>query len=243
MRIASARHVRLRAVGRAQSESCSRLAIGSASSRSITREQGATLFFASEAKALLPFLPDIETDSSALAEYLTFQYTIGARTLFKGIDTLLPGHSLVVSNGEVAIRRYWDVQYEVDFDHSPRYFEARFKELLTNSMNVHLRADVPIGGYVSGGIDSSLVALLASRQTTAIGTRSMAASWNIRAMTRAATPGRWRSWRTCRCTSIDITADDFRDHIARRDLPSRFSGRRARIVSAIHGVGAGGEAV
>ena len=125
--------------------------------------QGATLFFASEAKALLPFLPEIATDSSALAEYLTFQYTIGARTLFKGIDTLLPGHSLVVSNGEVTIRRYWDVQYEVDFDHSPRFFESRFKELLTNSMNVHLRADVPIGGYVSGGVDSSLVALLASR--------------------------------------------------------------------------------
>jgi asparagine synthase (glutamine-hydrolysing) len=125
--------------------------------------QGATLFFASEAKALLPFLPDIATDSSALAEYLTFQYTIGARTLFKGIDTLLPGHSLTVSNGDVAIRRYWDVQYEVDFDHSPRFFESRFRELLTDSMNVHLRADVPIGGYVSGGLDSSLVALLASR--------------------------------------------------------------------------------
>ena len=127
-----------------------------------TTEQG-RLLFASEAKALLPFLPDIRTNSSALAEYLTFQYTIGARTLFEGIDTLLPGHCLVVSEGEVRIKRYWDVQYEVDFDHSPRFFEARFKDLLGNSMNVHLRADVPIGGYVSGGLDSSLVALLASR--------------------------------------------------------------------------------
>ena len=126
-------------------------------------QQGGRLFFASEAKALLPFLPDIQTDSSALAEYLTFQYTIGARTLFEGIDTLLPGHTLVVSNGNIVVRRYWDVQYEVDFDHSPRYFETRFKELLTNSMNVHLRSDVPVGGYVSGGLDSSLVALLASR--------------------------------------------------------------------------------
>ncbi len=126
-------------------------------------QQGGRLFFASEAKALLPFLPDIQTDSSALAEYLTFQYTIGARTLFEGIDTLLPGHTLVVSNGNIVVRRYWDVQYEVDFDHSPRYFETRFKELLTDSMNVHLRSDVPVGGYVSGGLDSSLVALLASR--------------------------------------------------------------------------------
>jgi len=126
-------------------------------------QQGGRLFFASEAKALLPFLPDIRTDSSALAEYLTFQYTIGARTLFEGIDTLLPGHMLVVANGNIVVRRYWDVQYEVDFDHSPRFFEMRFKELLTDSMNVHLRSDVPVGGYVSGGLDSSLVALLASR--------------------------------------------------------------------------------
>lgn len=126
-------------------------------------EQDRTLFFASEAKALLPFLPKIETDSSALAEYLTFQYTIGAKTLFKGVHTLLPGHSLTVSEGKVSITRYWDVQYEVDFDHSPAFFETRFKELVGDSMNVHLRADVQIGGYVSGGLDSSLVALLASK--------------------------------------------------------------------------------
>lgn len=126
-------------------------------------EQDGVLSFASEAKALLPFLADIATDDEALAEYLTFQYTIGEKTLFKGIHGLLPGHTLVVENGVVASNRYWDVQYEVDWDHSPRYFEDRFKELLADSMGVHLRADVPIGGYVSGGLDSSLVALLASR--------------------------------------------------------------------------------
>jgi asparagine synthase (glutamine-hydrolysing) len=126
-------------------------------------EQNHRIFFASEAKALLPFLPDIRTDPSALAEYLTFQYTIGARTLFEGIKALPPGHTFVVSNGNVTTRRYWDVQYEVDFDHSPRFFENRFQELVHDSMNVHLRSDVPIGGYVSGGLDSGLVALLASR--------------------------------------------------------------------------------
>jgi asparagine synthase (glutamine-hydrolysing) len=126
-------------------------------------EQAGTLFFASEPKALLPFLPDIRTDSAALAEYLTFQYTIGARTLFEGVQALLPGHILVISNGTVVSRRYWDVQYDVDFDHSPRFFENRFEELVSDSMNIHLRSDVPIGGYVSGGLDSSLVALLASR--------------------------------------------------------------------------------
>jgi asparagine synthase (glutamine-hydrolysing) len=125
--------------------------------------QKGTLYFASEAKALLPFLSEIDTDADALSEYLTFQYTIGEKTLFKGISTLLPGHLLRVENGLFSTRRYWDVQYDVDFDHSPSYFERRFTELLSDSMLIHLRSDVPVGGYVSGGLDSSLVAILAAR--------------------------------------------------------------------------------
>jgi asparagine synthase (glutamine-hydrolysing) len=130
-------------------------------------ECGGTLYFASEAKALLPFLPEIETDKDALAEYLTFQYTIGEKTLFRGVHGLLPGHALFIENDAVSIRRYWDVQYEVDWDHSPRYFENRFRELVADSMKVHLRSDVPVGGYVSGGLDSSLVAILAARADSA----------------------------------------------------------------------------
>ena len=72
--------------------------------------QKGVFYFASEAKALLPFLSEIDTDADALSEYLTFQYTIGEKTLFKGISTLLPGHGLRVENGSVSIRRYWDVQ-------------------------------------------------------------------------------------------------------------------------------------
>lgn len=124
-------------------------------------------YFASEAKALLPFVPEIETDSAALAEYLTFQYTIGEQTLFKGIKQLLPGHALVVENGEVRTWRYWDVQYEIDFDHSPAYFERRLKELLSDSLRLHLRSDVPVGSYLSGGIDSSLIAILAASEDSA----------------------------------------------------------------------------
>lgn len=121
------------------------------------------LYFASEAKALLPVLPEIDTDPTALAEYLTFQYTIGEHTLFKGIKQLLPGHALCVEGGEVRVWRYWDVKYEIDFDHSPRYFERRLAELVDESLSLHLRSDVPVGAYISGGIDSSLVALLAGR--------------------------------------------------------------------------------
>lgn len=128
---------------------------------------GGILYFASEAKALLPFLPELETDTAALAEYLTFQYTLGEHTLFKGIKQVMPGHALAVENGEVRTWQYWDVRYEIDFDHSPAYFEHRLKELLGDSLKLHLRSDVPVGSYLSGGIDSSLIAILAASEDSA----------------------------------------------------------------------------
>lgn len=121
-------------------------------------------YFASEIKALLPFLPDIATDRDALAEYLTFQYTIGERTLFKNVHQLLPGHALTVANGNVRTFRYWDVHYDIDWDHRASWFANRMRELLEDSIDVHLRSDVPVGSYISGGIDSSLIGILAARQ-------------------------------------------------------------------------------
>jgi asparagine synthase (glutamine-hydrolysing) len=120
-------------------------------------------YFASEAKALLPFLPEIATNRSAFAEYLTFQYTIGEKTLFEGIKQLLPGHALTVADGQVKVWRYWDVRYEIDYDHSPSYFRNRLRELLNESLSMHLRSDVAVGSYVSGGIDSSLMHILANQ--------------------------------------------------------------------------------
>jgi len=118
-------------------------------------------YFASEAKALLPFLPSISTNDAALAEYLTFQYTIGEKTLFDGVHQLLPGHALVVENGQVRVWRYWDVSYEIDYNHGPAYFQNRLRELLEESIDLHGRSDVQVGSYVSGGIDSSLIYRLA----------------------------------------------------------------------------------
>jgi len=114
-------------------------------------------YFASEAKALLPFLPQIRTNEAALAEYLTFQYTIGEKTLFEGIYQLLPGHALCIEDGRLRIWRYWDIRYEIDFDHSPSYFHGRLRELLEDSVSIHGRSDVPVASYISGGLDSSLI--------------------------------------------------------------------------------------
>jgi asparagine synthase (glutamine-hydrolysing) len=120
------------------------------------------LYFASEPKALLPFLPEVETDADGLADYLTFQFPLAGKTLFKGVQELLPGHFLRVRNGRVETQRYWEIYFEPDFDHTPEYYERRTQELLADSISFHLRADVPIGSYLSGGLDSSIVASLAS---------------------------------------------------------------------------------
>lgn len=123
-----------------------------------------TLYFASEMKALLPVLPEIATDPDALAEYMTFQYPIGEKTLFRHVHTLLPGHALTVEKGEVRVFRYWDVHYDIDWSHTPRWFGEEMRARLADSVKVHLRSDVPVGAYISGGIDSSLIGILAGRE-------------------------------------------------------------------------------
>lgn len=124
--------------------------------------QDGVMYFASEAKAILPFLPEIKTDPSALADYLTFQFVLGGKTLFKDICELRPGHRLLVKNGELLDQRYWEVYYNHDHEHSEAYFIDKLDALLRDSIKVHLRADVPVGAYVSGGVDSGIVSALGS---------------------------------------------------------------------------------
>ena len=119
-------------------------------------------YFASEAKALLPFLPGVETDLEGLRDYLTFQFCLDGKTLFAGIRELLPGHRLQIRNGNIEISRYWDVYYRLDFSRTAASFEEQLRELFADSVRVHLRADVPVGAYLSGGLDSSIVASLAA---------------------------------------------------------------------------------
>lgn len=125
--------------------------------------QNGNFYFASEAKALLPFLPEIETDPNALSEYVTFQYTLGEQTMFRGIKQLMPAHCLLVGNGAVEVRRYWDIRYEPAHRMAEADLHAGMQERLSDAIRLHLRSDVPVGSYLSGGIDSSLIAILASR--------------------------------------------------------------------------------
>jgi len=122
-------------------------------------------YFASEVKALLPFVPHIETSLEGLTDYLIFQFCMAGKTLFKGIYELLPGHVLKIEGSSIELERYWDVYYHLDFDHTAKYFEERLQEQLQESVELHLRSDVPVGTYLSGGLDSSIVTSLASKKS------------------------------------------------------------------------------
>lgn len=124
---------------------------------------GDTFFFASEVKALIPFLPEIKTNLEALQDYLVFQFSLGTKTLFEGVHELPPAYYLTVDKGHHKLSKYWEVYYDLDFYHTPKYFEEHLKDLIEESVKIHTRSDVPIGGYVSGGIDSSIVAAVAAK--------------------------------------------------------------------------------
>ena len=176
---------------------------------------GRVLYFASEIKALLPFLADIQTDPTALAEYLTFQYTLGEETLFAGVKQLPPAHTLVVENGAVRVRRYWDVDYTIDWSHTPRYFEERLNELLADSLKIHLRSDVPVGAYVSGGVDSSLIAILSAQATEANNIFFHGRFTDYPGYDESAYAGYAAEHAGGPLHTVDITADMFRDNISK----------------------------
>ncbi|MBI2809142.1 MAG: asparagine synthase (glutamine-hydrolyzing) [Planctomycetes bacterium] len=121
------------------------------------------VIFASEIKALLPFLKDVDVDTNAFKEYLTFQFCLAGKTLFRNVAELAPAHTLTVRNGAATVARYWEVYYHYDYDHTEAYFEQELTRLTLESVDLHTRADVPIGGYISGGLDSSIVSCAATR--------------------------------------------------------------------------------
>ena len=122
----------------------------------------AGLYFASEIKALLPFLDQRQVNDTALSDYFTFQFCLGEKTMMDGVWQLPAAHFALLSPGQQPkSQRYWEVHYVVDYDHTEKWFAERLRELLNDSVRVHLRADVEVGSYVSGGVDSSLLAALA----------------------------------------------------------------------------------
>jgi asparagine synthase (glutamine-hydrolysing) len=124
------------------------------------------LLFASEIKALLAH-PEVraEFNRDVLPEYLAFGYLSGPRTMFTGIKKLLPGHTIEIDeSGDIRIQQYWDLpQNAKQQANSEKYYVDTYRELLEGSVASHLMSDVPLGVFLSGGLDSSAIAALMSK--------------------------------------------------------------------------------
>lgn len=129
---------------------------------------GSRLLFASEIKAILADESiRAQANTEGLQDYLTFQFCLGEKTLFKGIQKLEPGYCLSAWYEGDALkmrtRQYWDLSYDIDETHDEAYFVDTLSSLLDDSIRLHLRSDVPLGAHLSGGLDSSAVACMAAR--------------------------------------------------------------------------------
>ena len=119
--------------------------------------------FASEIKAMLRH-PSVqaEVNLTGLDQVLSFPGLVSPQTMFKNILSLNSGHLLVVQNGNVRVHEYWDLDYpkltELRDARPERYYVDHLRDLFTRSVGYRLQADVPVGFYLSGGLDSSMIA-------------------------------------------------------------------------------------
>ncbi len=126
-----------------------------------TQARGAFLF-ASEIKALFAY-PEVrrELDLEALDQLFTFWVTLPPRTAFRGVEELAPGHSMVVTGAGREVKRHWEPQYpDAPANGHIGEWSARLLELLTDAVRLRLRSDVPVGAYLSGGLDSTVTTAL-----------------------------------------------------------------------------------
>ncbi len=123
--------------------------------------------FGSEIKALLAN-PDVrkELNEDALPGYLAFQYNPLEETFYKGIYQLLPGHFMILENGRMQIHRYWRARFHTEETMRREEAEERLKEALLNSVEAHKLSDVEVGSFLSGGIDSSFLAVAGEMEKT-----------------------------------------------------------------------------
>ncbi|MHB1131397.1 MAG: asparagine synthase (glutamine-hydrolyzing) [Chloroflexota bacterium] len=138
-------------------------------------QQGETFVFGSEIKSLLQheaIKPRL--NPRALHHYISLRYVPGDDTLFEGISKLPAGHTLLRNEEGATVQRYWDLQYEPKLPGSAQDITRQLRDLLLETVECHMLSDVPLGAFLSGGIDSSLVvALMSTLSPTPIKTFSI----------------------------------------------------------------------
>lgn len=119
------------------------------------------LLFASEIKALL-VQPDVsrEVDREALDQFLTYEYVLTPRTIFESVRTVPPAHFLLYQHGAVKVERYWDVASVPVRQWTDDEAAAALRESLGRAVSGQMMSDVPLGAFLSGGIDSSAIVAL-----------------------------------------------------------------------------------
>ncbi len=124
----------------------------------VYRMEGERLMFASELKSLLevPGVPR-EVDPSAIDEYLTYQYVPYPNTILRGFRKLPPGHRAVFQDGQLEVSSYWSPDFNAESSTSETQAVEQLREMLRSSIQLRMRSDVPLGAFLSGGVDSSLV--------------------------------------------------------------------------------------
>lgn len=98
-----------------------------------------------------------EIDPAAIDEFLTYQYIPHPSTIWKGVHKLAPGHFATFENGEIKVQRYWNFDPSIEIPIGKRDACDKLESLLTDSVRLRLQSDVPLGAFLSGGIDSSLM--------------------------------------------------------------------------------------
>lgn len=125
---------------------------------------GENFAFSSEIKGLLALNPSLkEMDLNALYEYLTIRIITPPRSMFKNIRKLPPAHYLIFQDGKISINRYWNLNYESKLKGDSNSIKDELEEKIKETVKYHLVSDVPVGAFLSGGLDSSLVVAMMSQ--------------------------------------------------------------------------------
>ncbi|MBD7910836.1 MULTISPECIES: asparagine synthase (glutamine-hydrolyzing) [Clostridium] len=114
--------------------------------------------FASEYKALMPLIKELKVDEKSLQEYLSFQYVPGDRTMIEGIKKIPPAHYFKIEDNKLVFKKY----HTIDFNEQDISKEDVYK-VMEDSVNSHLISDVEVGTFLSGGVDSSIIAALVKK--------------------------------------------------------------------------------
>jgi asparagine synthase (glutamine-hydrolysing) len=133
-----------------------------------------SIIFASEIKAILVCNnAEREINWKAFCSFFTLSYIPSPMTIFKDIYKLNPGHYMIIKNGKVCISKYWDLYFQPNNNVKEKYVVERFLELFDEAVKIHLISDVPVGAFLSGGVDSSSVVAMMSKYHSSVNTLSI----------------------------------------------------------------------